>query len=985
MQCPRCGGNSSTSSLCSECQAALAQAVTGQIPSIPGITTGPGGVGQGVTAATLGPATLGPATVAPGAADSAASEGPLAPGETFGVRYHIIRLLGAGGMGAVYHAWDAELGVSVAIKVIRPEIMADPETAEAVGRRFKRELLLARQVTHKNVVRIHDLGEIDGIKYITMSFVDAIDLATLLKAEGKLAVTKVLQLARAVVTGLVAAHAAGVVHRDLKPANIMIGADGEALIMDFGIARSSGSASKPLVDGRPPALAANQTQTLAEAATMAPATPQTRGIVGTIEYMAPEQAKGAETDQRADVYSFGLILYDAVLGRSRATHAKSSLDELRSRMEQAPPPAHTIDVTIPQPFDALISRCLEPDPAKRYQTTSELEAALNQLDDAGELIPVKRVVGLKSLVAVIALAVTLVGGTIWYSRTLAPEKAHAPVSVVIADVQNTTGDPEFDRTLEPMFARALQGAGFITAVDRNGLRTTYGVKPPDVLDEKAANTLAGQQGLGVVLSGAIDREGSGYQLSLKVAQARTGSIITNVKTRTSEKKDLAGAAMKLMASVRKALGDRKSDSDPIFGKAAISTTSLEVMRYYAAHQEAQSNGRFEEARADALKMIELDPTFGTAYQLLAVASKSTGRLDDAKKYIAQAIEHRSTMTEREKLTTMGMSFRFSGDYQACVKQYSELIAQYAQDVSAHNQLALCASLLHDLQKARDEMKQIVDIVPNRTVFRTNLALYSAYAGDFKTAETEASKVKESNVFARLALAFAYMGGGRLDEAAATYQEMAKSGAQGASLAASGLGDLAANQGRYAEAVGILQRGVALDVQASNADLAAAKYAAIAYAKLMQGHKAAAVAAADQAYANSKAVKIRFLAARIDVEAGDIARAKPLLESLAAEIQTEPQAYAKLLEGDIALKQGNARQAIAAMLDANKLLKTWIGDFDLGRAYLAAGEALQAESQFDLCVKRRGEALALFLDEEPTFAYFPPVLGYQLRLSTSSSR
>src|SRR5437016_597096 len=159
---------------------------------------------------------LGDLIAAPHSAGS--DTGPLAPGQTFGPRYHIIRLLGIGGMGAVYHAWDTELGVSVAIKVIRPEIMANPTAGADVERRFKRELVLARQVTHKNVVRIHDLGEIERIKYITMSYVNGVDLATRLKNDGKLPVATVMPLARAIVSGLVAAHAAGVVHRDLKPA-----------------------------------------------------------------------------------------------------------------------------------------------------------------------------------------------------------------------------------------------------------------------------------------------------------------------------------------------------------------------------------------------------------------------------------------------------------------------------------------------------------------------------------------------------------------------------------------------------------------------------------------------------------------------------------------------------------------------------------------------------------------------------------------------
>src|SRR5215467_12704432 len=196
MQCPRCGGKTPSPSLCLSCRAGLTQAVTGRLVFAADLT-------GSLTGASLDMA----ATMAPVAARTQADdEGPLAPGLAFGARYHIIRLLGSGGMGAVYHAWDAELEVSVAIKVIRPEIMADSTTADEVERRFKRELLLARQVTHKNVVRIHDLGEIDGIKYITMSFVDGIDLATLLKQKHTLPVPDVVRLARSIVSGLVVAH-----------------------------------------------------------------------------------------------------------------------------------------------------------------------------------------------------------------------------------------------------------------------------------------------------------------------------------------------------------------------------------------------------------------------------------------------------------------------------------------------------------------------------------------------------------------------------------------------------------------------------------------------------------------------------------------------------------------------------------------------------------------------------------------------------------
>src|SRR5262245_38822785 len=163
----------------------------------------------------------------------------LAPGQTFGQRYQVIRLLGAGGMGAVYHVWDTELNLPLALKVIRPD--PNPVATQELERRFKRELVLARQVTHTNVIRIHDLGEIDGIKYITMPFVPVTDLARLLKKEGTLPPGRALAIARQIASGLRAAHEVGVVHRDLKPANILVDEDDKAIITDFGIARSTES------------------------------------------------------------------------------------------------------------------------------------------------------------------------------------------------------------------------------------------------------------------------------------------------------------------------------------------------------------------------------------------------------------------------------------------------------------------------------------------------------------------------------------------------------------------------------------------------------------------------------------------------------------------------------------------------------------------------------------------------------------------------
>ena len=233
-------------------------------------------------------------------------------------------------MGAVYRAWDEELGVGVAVKIVRPEIATDPEAARDLEKRFKRELLLARQVTHPNVVRIHDMGEIDGIKFITMPYVDGVELSSILKKnERGLPVEQVLTVARGVVSGLVAAHRAGVVHRDLKPANIMVETGtGQAMIMDFGIARSSAAGDPAEKPGVKPSQEA-----LASGLTMAGA------IVGTLEYMAPEQFRGEAVDHRADIYAFGLILYDVLAGRRRKGSARTAFEEAARREKKALPAA----------------------------------------------------------------------------------------------------------------------------------------------------------------------------------------------------------------------------------------------------------------------------------------------------------------------------------------------------------------------------------------------------------------------------------------------------------------------------------------------------------------------------------------------------------------------------------------------------------------------------------------------------------------------
>jgi serine/threonine protein kinase/tetratricopeptide (TPR) repeat protein len=909
------------------------------------------------------------AGVRPASGRAAKTTGPLEVGQAFSDRYQIIELLGAGGMGAVYKAWDAILSIVVAIKVIRPEALSHPAVARDLESRFKRELLLARMVTHKNVVRIHDIGEIDGIKYITMSYVEGVDLAEILKREGKLPVPRALRIGRRIVSGLKAAHEVEVVHRDLKPPNIMVDADDEPLIMDFGVARSKSSKVR-----EPKPAAQPQPQMKFQPGVTMPGV-----VVGTYDYMAPEQAKGKEVDQRADLYAFGLILYDMLVGPERRPSRTRETAQQAEETNQAPLSARAMDPEIPEALDEIILRCQERDPEARYQSAEELEAELNKLDENGEPLPVAWRFSRLQIAAAAVLAAVAVVGTWWFTRTPPPPVQPDPVTVLIADFQNGTNDSTFDRTLEPMLKLALEDADFITAYSRNEIRRGLGVRPPDVLDDVAARELAVNQGLGVVLSGSVNRQDSGYRLAVTATQAVTGDVITNVEDTASDKTQVLVVATELATDIRDALGDQTSDSARRFAMETLSATSLEVVGEYAGAMEALSRAKYDEALEGFSNAVALDPNFGLAYAGMAIASRNLDRQEDAEKYAQEALRHLDGMTERERYRARGLFYMVTGDHPACVKEYSDLIARFSADAAARNNLALCSTYLRDIPRALDEMQQVVEILPNRALYRENLALYASYASDFETAEQEARAMEEPGLFGLLALAFAQVGQGQLQRATETYRELGKIDAQGASYAASGLGDLALYEGRLSDAARIFQQGAASDVESEDTYRAAAKFAALAHTQLLRQRNDAAIAAAEKALANSEAVKIRFLAARVFVEAGDVEKAQALAEGLANELQAEPQAYAKIIEGETALKQGDPRAAIKALTEANELLDTWMGHFDLGRAYLEAGAFPQADSELDRCVKRRGEALSLFLDEEPTYGYFPPVYYYQGRV------
>jgi tetratricopeptide (TPR) repeat protein len=729
MVCPHCGAvTTAAAGRCPSCNGVLDPTAGPQVaaglltPLPPGQTPSDDVTRLASDTGSTGPLSPPPAPGTPSGAvptprtglssSGGAALGPLAPGQTFGTRYHIIRLLGAGGMGAVYQAWDDELGVAVAIKVIRPEVTSDPSQAEDLERRFKRELLLARQVTHKNVVRIHDLGEIDGIKYITMPFIQGSDLATILRKTGKLPVRTALRIAKQVVSGLQAAHEAGVVHRDLKPANIMV-EDENALIMDFGIARSvSGGGGTKL-----------------------------GAVVGTIEYMAPEQARAEPVDQRADIYAFGLILYDMLLGRRQASRPESAVAELMARMQHAPERVRTVDPDVPEAVEAIVDRCLQPEPAARYQTTAALATDLSLLNEDGHAIApfdrrrgprrepvvvfslplIGRVALRRRHIGITAAAVLAVGGVAgflaWDRVGIAPRRQAAvstqPVSLAVLPFRNASGDESLDwlgAGLAEMLRNELGESSHFRAVPSSRLHqvlTDLRIAPDSNFDPATLRRLAQFTSAETVLWGQYLKFGSEIRITATLQDLRRSGAVPLKADATSEA-GLLKAVTELAEAVRQGLSLGPDIVEELRGKAfRPSSQSVQALRFYNEGIQLARQGNYSDALEKFRASTQEDANFALAFAKVAQTYGTLGYDNEAQQFSRKAVELAESLPPQEKYLIAATHARLLNDTKRAIEAYEKL----AQILPENSEVVFDLAGLYEqtglFDKARDRYAQVV--------------------------------------------------------------------------------------------------------------------------------------------------------------------------------------------------------------------------------------------------------------------------------------
>ncbi len=528
----------------------------------------------------------------------------LEPGTPLGPRYRIEALLGEGGMGAVYKAHDNELGRTVALKLVRPELARNPSIIE----RFKRELLLASRISHKNILRIHDLGDVNGVKFITMAYVEGRDLAAI-QESGRMPLSRALEIARQLSAALEAAHNEGVVHRDLKPQNILVDEAGVIYVSDFGLAKSI------------------------EAEEVAMTRPGQ--VLGTPRYMSPEQVEAKAADHRSDLYSFGLILYELVTGAIPFPGA-SALQMMYQRVIEQPKNPRLINPEVPDYVASIILRCLEKDPARRYQHAREILADL----DAGRAPA--RTISIQlpkpdrrwwKPGAVAVLVITLAGaGGYWLRHSAVPGSSTTGGAAPTASAQAYLA----------VLPLALEGNGQALSYAADGIREALSAKlsglhnvyvaSSSAVDSarnlKGAERIARALGVSLLVSGTFRAEGDRIAVSLAMDDIRNRKQLWKQEF-SGLTQDLLTIEDEMYSKLVVALNVERNNDEMARG-AMRPTEDMGAYELYLRSRSILRGPKTAKSITSAISLFnratQKDPSFALAYAGLADASLDMQKL-----------------------------------------------------------------------------------------------------------------------------------------------------------------------------------------------------------------------------------------------------------------------------------------------------------------------------------------------------------------------
>jgi len=870
--------------------------------------------------------------------------------------YTILCPLGKGGMGEVFLAEDTVLGRKVALKFLAKDAIKDP-----VARgRFLREAKSAAAIDDPFICKIYETGEVDGEPFIAMEYIEGESLADRIN-RAPMSIEEVVTTASEIAEALGAAHEHGIIHRDLKPSNIMLTTQGHAKVLDFGLAKQ--------------VFTAGNMDTSADTATNDDLTG--RGVaLGTLTYMSPEQLKALPLTPKSDVFSFGIVLHEMLTG-SHPFVRPSAPETMSAIMVEPPPAPENSEDKIPEKLLDLHDKALAKEPEDRYESASEIARELALLQQTLTTPKKKGIHTIGIAAAIIFAAIIVVAGL-----RMLPRGAESPVipealSVLIADFDNSTGDDMFTGVLEKATALVLEDASFISNMRRAAaLKVAESIRPgAGVLNEELARLIARREGLNIVVTGSIDKSGESYVVTMSAIGAIDGSSVSQERIEVEGRDEVLNAVGRLAGRTREELGDTDSAAIRHAAEDTFTASSLEAAHAYVQAVDMLTGGRWPEA-AEAFSVLADDyPDMGRAYAGAATALANMNRREEATEYFELAMTYVDHMTEREKFRTRGTYYLMTRRYAKASEVYEEIVEAFPYDEAARVNLVLPYFYGRQMDRSLVAARAAAETYPQNLMARANFGLISMYASDFETAKSKLADVLKTNPSyetAYVGLALSQLASGERDAAERTYQALTNVSAFGASWAAAGLADMAIATGRLDEASHILGSSAAVDLKNGDGAATGRKLTALAHAELGRGRPNDAIAAAQRAVEASQQDPVLFEAAWVHIGAGDLSGASKLASQLGERHAPESRSYAKLIEGEIALANGEAIRAALIFGEAQSILDTWLGRVNLGRAFLESGAYLEAHSEFEVALRRQGEAVSVFLDDLPTYHYLPPL-------------